>query len=148
MADFISAQAQLAAARAAQESAQTAALQAAARASQAQAALDLATRQVSSAGDQNQQLAQLAEAAKSAAADQAAATQKLQGARRIVSQATAGFGQFSTPQQNVSQLSDASPFLLLPVRIETRFRTTTSQRGKATPAAAAPQHELLRAYLS
>ncbi len=143
MADFISAQAQLAAARAAQESAQTAALQAAARASQAQAALDLATRQVSSAGGQNQQLAQLAEAAKSAAADQAAATQKLQGARSIVSQATAGFGQFSTPQQNVSQLSDASPFLLLPVRIETRFRTSTSQRGQATPAAAAPQHELL-----
>ena len=143
MADFASAQAQLAAARAAQESAQIAALQAAAIAIKAQAALDLATRQVSSAGDQNQQLAQLAAAAKRATADQAAATQKLQDARSIVSQATAGFGQFSTPQQNVSQLSDASPFLLLPVRIETRFRTTTSQRDQPTPAAAAPQHELL-----
>ena len=44
MADFASAQAQLSAARAAQNAAQLAALQAAARASQAQSALDLATR--------------------------------------------------------------------------------------------------------
>ena len=142
MADFTSAQAQLAAARTAQQSAQIAALQAAARARQAQAALDLATRQVRSAGDQNQQLAQLAAAAQRALADQTAATQKLQGARSVVSQATAGFAQFSTPQQNVGQLNDASPFLLLPVRIETRFRST-SQSGQRTPGAAAPQHELL-----
>ena len=143
MAGFASAQAQLAAARAAQQSAQLATLQAAARASQAQAALDLATRQVSSAGDQNQQLAQLAAAAQRAAADQTAATQKLQGARSIVSQATAGFAQFSTPQQNVGQLSDASPFLLVPARIETRFRAASQQLGRLKPGAAAPQHQLL-----
>src|SRR6266545_1434182 len=142
MAEFASAQAQLAAARASQDSAQLAVLRTAARARQAQAALDLAMRQVSSAGDQNQQLAQFAVSAKRAAADQAAANQKLQGARSIVSQATADFAQFSTPQQNVGQLSDASPFLLLPVRIETRFRTTAQQRGQPAPAAA-PQHELL-----
>jgi glucan-binding YG repeat protein len=139
MTDFASAQTQLAAALASQRSAQVTAQQAAARAAQAQAALDLATRQVTSAGDQNQQLSQLAAAAKQAATAQAAANQKLQGARSTVSRTTANFAQFSTPQQNVAQLSDSSPFLLLPVRIETRFRTTTQQVAGAVAA----QHELL-----
>src|SRR5206468_3514059 len=34
-----------------------------------------------------------------------------------------GFSQFSDPRQTVGQLSDSFPFLLLPVRIETRFKT-------------------------
>jgi len=139
MADFASAQTQLAAALASQQSAQLAAQQAAARAAQAKAALDLATRQATSARGQKRQLAQLTAAAKQAAAAQAAANQKLQSARSTVSQATASFAQYSTPQQNVSQLSDSSPFLLLPVRMETRFRTSTQQ----IPGAAAAQHELL-----
>jgi hypothetical protein len=139
MADFASTQAQLAAALAAQQSAQLALQQAAARAGQAQSALDLATRRVSPAGDQNQQLAQLAAAAKRASADQASANQKLQGARSAVSQATASFAQFSTPQRNVSLLNDASPFLLFPVRIETRFRTIARQ----VPGAAAAEPQLL-----
>jgi hypothetical protein len=132
MADFTSAQAQLAAARAAQDSVQLAALQATARARRAQAALDIAIRQTAQR-DQAQNLAQLVAAAEQASSDQAAATAKLLAARANVNAATAAFANFSTPQQNVSSLSDAAPFLLFPVRIETRFRTTTpvdAQPGK------------------
>lgn len=143
MSDFTSAQSQLAAARGGQDSAQFAALQAAARARQAQAALDLATRQSSAKRDQSRQLDQLAAAAKQASADQASANQALQNARASVSQATAAFAQFRTPQRNVSLLSDSSPFLLFPVRIETRFRTITPERRKSELAAVGPQHELL-----
>lgn len=142
MADFTSAQSQLAAARGAQYAAQLAALQAAARARQAQAVLDLATRQSSPRGDQAQNLAQLAAAAKRASADQASANQALQTARARVNQATASFAQFRTPQQNVNLLSDSSPFLLLPVRIETRFRTVSPDQQPGV-VVAAPQHELL-----
>ena len=77
MPDFTSTQAQLAAARTNQDAAQLAALEAAARSRQAQSALDLATRQTSSARGQNEKLSQLAAAAKQASADQAAANQAL-----------------------------------------------------------------------
>lgn len=143
MPDFNSAQSQLAAARSALDSAQLAARQAAARASQAQAALDLATRQINPKGDQAQNLARLAAAAKQAAADQTTANQALQSTRASVSQATTAFAPFRTPQQNVSLLSDSSPFLLLPVRIETRFRTVTPDPRRPAGAAAAAQHELM-----
>jgi hypothetical protein len=143
MADFASAQAQLAAARAQRDSAQLAALQAAARARPLQLALELATRQSSSADRQKQRLVQLTAAAKQASADQAAANRVLQNARAAVSQATADFAQFRAPQQNVNLLSDSAPFLLFPVRIETRFRTTTPDRQQPGIAVAAPQHELL-----
>src|SRR5271169_5908073 len=148
MADFTSTQSQLAAARAAQDEAQLAALQAAARARQAQAALDLATRQTTTRREGAQNLAQLAAAAKEAAASQSAAQNALQSARATVAKATAAFANFSTPQQNVALLNDSSPFLLFPVRIETRFRTapvTAPPPGiaAAAPAAAAPAHQLL-----
>ena len=143
MTDFTSTQSLLATARADYAAAQQAALMAAARARQAQAALDLATRQGSAAGDQAPNLAQLAAAAKRAAADQAEANQAVQKARAAVGQATAAFAQFGTPQQNVGRLSDSSPFLLFPVRIETRFRTAAPERRRPELAAAAPQHELL-----
>ncbi len=45
------------------------------------------------------------------------------------------FFEFSDPTQFVSRLDDALPFLLFPVRIETRFKTIAS-------AVAAPQQEL------
>jgi hypothetical protein len=151
MADFNSTQAQLAAARTAHDAAQLAALQAAARARQAQAAFDLATRQTSSQDKGAQNLAQLAAAAKQAAASQAAAQNALQSARASVVQATAAFANFNTPQESVALLSDSSPFLLFPVRIETRFRAapvTTPPPGIAVAAAApaavaAPAHQLL-----
>lgn len=138
MADFASTQAQLAVARATQDAAQLAALQATARARQAQAALDLATRQNDRAGEQ--ELAQLAAAAKQAAADQATANQGLKDARTTVGQVTASFAQFSNPIRNVSLLGDSSPFLLLPVRIETRFRTVNTGPNAI---AVVSRHELL-----
>jgi hypothetical protein len=143
MADFTSAQAQLAAARASQDSAQLAALQAAARARQAQAVLELATRQSYSIRGPEQNLAQLAAAAKQASADLGTASEALQNARATVSRATAAFAGFRTPQQNVNQLSDRSPFLLFPVRIETRFRAVVLERPQPGAAAAALRHELL-----
>ena len=77
-----------------------------------------------------------------------AAQNALQSARASVVQATAAFANFNTPQQNVALLSDSSPFLLFPVRIETRFRAapvTTPPIGIAVAAAAvaAPAHQLL-----
>jgi hypothetical protein len=143
MADFTSAQAQLAAARANHDEAQLASLQAAARARQTQAALDIATRQTTSARDQKQKLAQLAAAAKQAAGDQADAKQALKDARATVDRVTAQFAEFSSPERNVSRLSDTSPFLLFPVRIETRFRTTGPDNAPPGVAIAVPQHELL-----
>jgi hypothetical protein len=144
MADFNSAQAELAAARANQASAQLTALQYAARARQAQAALDLRTRQNGSG--ESQELAQLTAAARQAAADLAAANQTLTNSRSAVSVATAGFAPFRAPQENVGLLNDSSPFLLLPVRIETRFRTTTPQRGEPALAARATHELLVRIY--
>ncbi len=143
MADFTSTQSQLAAARAAQDTAQLAAMQAAARASQAQDALDLATRQTASNSDSGT-LARLSAAAQQAAADQAAAQKSFEAARSAVASAAAAFATFSTPQQNVSQLNDSSPFLLLPVRIETRFRTASpTAPPSANIVVTAPAHELL-----
>ena len=142
MADFTSAQAQLAAARAAQEAAQLAATQAAARARQARDALDLAIRQTS-AHDDSGVLAKLSAAAEHAAAEQAAAQESLDAARTGVLSATAAFAGFSKPQRNVSQLSDSSPFLLLPVRIETRFRTVSPTAPPANIAVPISTHQLL-----
>ena len=141
MTDFATAQAELTAARANQQSAQMSALQAAARANQAQAALELATRHTRSADERIEQLTQLAAVAEQTAADQTAANEQLQTARSTTSLATEAFARFSSPQQNVGQLGDDSPFLLLPIRIETRFRATAPTAGG--PAVAAPQHELL-----
>jgi hypothetical protein len=143
MADFPSAQAKLAAARASQDAAQLAALQAAARAYQAQAAVNLATRRSSAEGEQKQELARLAAAAQQASADQATANKALQNARSTVSQATSAFAGFRDPKRNVSLLKDDSPFLLFPVRIETRFRMTTPGGNEPAVAVAAARYELL-----
>ena len=142
MADFTSTQSQLAAARAAQDAAQLTVTQAAARARQAQDALDLATRQTSPHDDSGI-LAKLSAAAEHAAAEQAAAQKSLDAARGGVVSATGAFAEFSTPQQNVSQLPDNSPFLLFPVRIETRFRTVSPTVPSATIVVTAPPHQLL-----
>ena len=141
MADFAAAQAQLVTAHTQFDSAQRAALAASARAKQAQAALDLATRQGSPEDRQNQKLAQLEAAVQQASALQVEAGVALGNARSAVVRATANFGQFRTPQQNVSLLNDSSPFVLFPVRIETRFRAVNpNPQGLAAVAA---QHELL-----
>ena len=126
-----------------------AALQVAAQARLAQSALDLATRQASSDDKGAQNLAQLVAAAKQAAAEQAAAHNTLQSAQVSVVEATAAFANFNSPQDSVALLSESSPFLLFPVRIETRFRaapvtTPPPAIAVAAPAAsAAPSHQLL-----
>lgn len=146
MADFTSRQNKLAAARAALNSKQLAALEASAAARQVQATLDLATRQISSAGESHI-LASLAANANRALAEEASAKQALKDAKSSVSAATSDFAVFRDPRRNVASLTDDSPFLLFPVRIETRFRTATP-RGTtwgAQPelARAALEHELL-----
>ncbi len=138
MADFITTQGQLEAARAALQQAQVNATTAAARAQQAQDALDAAQR-ASSEHDQ-QELAQLAAAAKQASADSNAAKAALVSSRASVSDATGIFGQFSDPRQNVSLLTASSPFLLFPVRLETRFRNIAQQAPGI--AVAGPRHQL------
>jgi hypothetical protein len=142
MADFTTAQSQLAAARAAQDAAQLAVSEAAASMRQAQDALDSARRQTSPQDDSGR-IAQLAAAVRRVTEQQAAAEKTLQSTRADLAGATAAFADFSTPQQNVSLLSDSSPFLLFPVRIETRFRTVSASVPAPGIGVAAPMHELL-----
>jgi len=140
MVDFTTAQSLLAAARARRDAAQRAALEAAARARQAQSALELATRQQRRASDG------LAAAAREASSTLASSTAALRDASAAVEQASAAFASFSLPQRGVGQLDGAAPFLLFPVRIETRFRVRpSSPQAAGAPAAAipVPAHELL-----
>ena len=136
MADFNTDQAQLAAARRALNEAQLAASEAAAQAQKAQAALDLATRQ-----QKAQNLAELQAEEKRTAAARDAAKASLQASRASLAGVASEFAVFTDPRQNVDRLSDAIPFLLFPVRIETRFRTVVAQ---APPGIAAPpvKHQL------
>lgn len=142
MADFTSGQSKLAAARAALNAKQLAALEASAAARQAQATLNLATRQISSA-DENHTLASLTANAKRASAEEASAKQALKDAKDSVSAATSDFAVFRDPRRNVASLADDSPFLLFPVRIETRFRTATPRGTQPERARVAAQQELL-----
>ena len=138
MTDFTTTQAQLGAARAALQQAQLTATTAASRAQQAQATFDAAQRQASSEQD-NQRLAQLRAAAQQASADSSAAKAALGRSRASVSELTGIFGQFSDPRRNISLLSASSPFLLFPVRLETRFRTVAQPPDLAV---AGPHHQL------
>ena len=140
MADFAANQTQLSAARAALDKAQLAATQADQALRQARAALAAASRQQN---PQSEALGQLTEAVQHATADQEAARNQLQQSRASVVAASALFAQFSDPRQNVAQLSNASPFLLLPVRIETRFRKAVPSGAQPGLAAVAAQDQLL-----
>src|SRR5262245_2739651 len=126
MADFNTNQMQLAAARSALDKAQLAVSQAAAMAQKAQAALDLATRQ-QTANQDGGNLPQLQAEAKRAAAARATAKASLQASRASLADIAGQFAVFSDPRQNVGRLSDSAPFLLFPVRIETRFRSIVAQ---------------------
>lgn len=144
MPDFTTAQSQLNAARSAAGQAQVAALTAAETARQAQAALDAANRR------QNAQdrtgavdIQRLRDAASTAATAKQAAIANLAHVRAGLSAATAQFAEFSDPRRAVTQLSNSIPFLLFPVRIETRFRTTIPVVGRPEIAATAAQHQLL-----
>ena len=140
MPDFTTNQVQLAAARQALDEAQQAASQAAAQAQKAQAALDLASRQ-QRARQEGGNLAQLEAEAKRATAARDTARASLKDARTSLAGIAGQFAEFSDPRRNVERLSDATPFLLFPVRIETRFRTIVAE---APPGIAAPpvKHQL------
>jgi hypothetical protein len=133
MPDFASAQSQLSAARNALAAAQLAASQAGAGLAETQESLDSALRGTPA------NRAGLEAAARRAQQSQASAQKAFEAARDAVATASGAFASFSNPQQNVARLSADSPFVLFPVRIETRFRTSPVRSA----AAAAGSHELL-----
>jgi hypothetical protein len=128
MADFTSGQTQLAQARAQLAAAQADAAQAAEQKKQIQAQLDALARRANphdriSAAEK----AHLQELAAQAAKDLDAKQSVAQRASQTVSGALEQFTQFTDPRRNAGQLSDQSPFLLLPVRVETRFGMSGDQ---------------------
>jgi hypothetical protein len=131
MADFTSAQESLARARAAQDATRAAAALSAAHHQALAAALARAGR---SAGRQDGATARLAAMVKQAERDAAAKRADAGRAADATAAALRDFAAFSDPRRNVSSLSDALPFALFPVRIETRFGTVGS--GEST------QHKL------
>jgi hypothetical protein len=143
MPDFNNSQAQLGAARAALNQAQIAALEAAEKARQAQSALDSAKRQ-ENANDRAAlaKIQQLSAAANAAQAASQASRDALGNARASLADATAQFAAFSDPRRAMELLDNTTPFLLFPVRIETRFRTT-APIDRPGIAVAPPQHQLL-----
>src|SRR5262245_13407668 len=128
MADFASSQQAVAAARRSLDRARLAATAASARAHETETALNPAIRQ-RRAGDHaaSGQIELLEAAARRAAADLRAARDGVGRARGSVVAASSDFGEFSDPRRTVTLLNSATPFLLLPVRIETRFRTVTDR---------------------
>jgi hypothetical protein len=128
VADFITGQSQLAQARAQLAAAQTAAAQAAERQKQIQAQLDaLARRANPNDRAAVAEKARLQELAAQAARDRDAKQSGAQRAGQAVAGALEQFAPFTDPRRNVGQLSDKSPFLLLPVRVETRFGRSGDQ---------------------
>ena len=123
MADFQASQGQYAAARAARDDAARALSVAQEGLKQAQANLADYLRhaaQRDAGGQQKAQLEGAVAAATAAVSQQKAVAQRANSAAQA---ALEGFASFTDPRQNVSQLSAGSPFLLLPVRVETRFAT-------------------------
>jgi hypothetical protein len=122
MQDFSAIQAQLRQARAALEAARAAASQATTHQKTVQAAWDHAARRV----DPNDQAAVATHAQHEALAKQAdenlrAAQAEVQRAQAAARAAHEEFAPFTDPREHVGRLSDRSPFLLMPLRIETRF---------------------------
>ena len=81
-----------------------------------------------------------------AAAGQTAARTALGAAQAAVKSATAAFAAFSDPTQNIGQVVDSVPFLLLPVRIETRFRTVAADKVTRAAAEVSTHQLLVRIY--
>src|SRR4051794_6778282 len=125
MADFLANQQTILSARRALDAAEIDSVTAAARAQQAQDALDRAVRlQAADRGHQRDgNIAQLEAAARQAAEQRDAARRRLADARASLGGAAAQFAEFSDPRRNIGRLSDTAPFLLFPIRIETRFKT-------------------------
>ena len=123
MTDFTDAQQKLTDARKGSAAAQTAASLAAQRQKAAAAARDGFARSL----DGNNRaavarMAQLDAQVKETAAEAAGKRAAAQQATAAAAAALGAFAAFTDPRQNVGQLSDAAPFVLFPVRIETRFK--------------------------
>lgn len=142
MTDFVTARTGLDQARTAQDTASSAAATALARAQALTAALADLDRRLDPADRAGQ-----AERAR-LQRELDAATEALTGARDTLTRAQRGsadaltaFGTFTDPRQNIARLGDGSPFVLLPVRIETRFVAAAGD-----PAAGQPGRLLVRIY--
>jgi hypothetical protein len=128
MTDFISSQTQLNGSQATRVAAQAAA----ARAAEQQLSLTRQLAQLARSLDPNnraalEQKANLEAQLQQATAAGAKAQAMLQQANQALEAALEGFATFTDPRQNLGALSDQSPFLLFPVRIETRFLTSAGQ---------------------
>jgi hypothetical protein len=128
MADFSTAQAALASARKAREAAQAAAAQARARQQALAAARRRAARRLNG-GPAAAEAARLDALGRQAAADANAKSGEAARAAAAAAVALGEFAPFTDPRRNVGSLSDAAPFALLPVRLETRFATVGSGDG-------------------
>ncbi|RKS28634.1 hypothetical protein BJ917_1530 [Pseudomonas sp. WPR_5_2] len=120
--DFGQSQSQLARFRAARNSAQQAAAQAAEQKKRAEAALDAFNRIANPHDRASAAERARLEGALRAASDEATAKKSaFRSTEQLAAAALEGFATFTDPRQNLGRLSDSLPFLLLPVRIETRF---------------------------
>ncbi len=133
MPDFAASQSQLTQARAAHDAAQAAAAQ----------ALELEKRLTTQLGQLSRranpndravaaQKARLESLLKQAQEGSRAKQSAAQTAKEALAAAREGFATYTDPRKNVGRLNDRSPFLLLPVRIETRFVSSGDP----------PQHQL------
>ncbi len=124
--NFSTSQAALKQARDALNTALVAAFQAAEQQKAAQAAQERLVRQFNP-NDQSMasEHKRLADQAKQADENARAARAEVQRAREIASAALAGFATFTDPRQSVGEFNTRSPFVLLPLRLETRFATVS-----------------------
>jgi len=130
MVDFSAAQANLADATEARDAAQGVAAKAIARQQSLAAARNRLLRSIDPKDRAAAaRLAQLDESTNQAAADVTAAKGALARASAAAAASLNQFAAFSDPRQNVSSVSDASPFVLFPVRIETRFASAGGRDG-------------------
>jgi hypothetical protein len=129
MADFSTAQAALAAARKGLEAAQLAAAQAAARQQALAAAQKRLARTLNRDPTAVAETARLDALGREAAADANAKRGEAARAATVAGGALRDFAAFSDPRRNVSSLSDESPFVLFPLRLETRFAAVGSGDG-------------------
>jgi hypothetical protein len=123
MADFSAAQQKLADARKGSAAARTAASLAVQQQKAAATARDRFARSLDPRNEAAvARMAQLRAQAEEAAAEAARTRGLAQQAAFAAAAALGEFTQFTDPRQNVGQLSDASPFVLFPIRLETRFK--------------------------
>src|SRR3954466_11965722 len=142
MADFLANQQTILSARRALDAAEIDSVTAAARAQQARDALDRGVRlQSDQDAHRKVDIEQLEAAAQQAAEQRDVARRRLADARASLGAAGAQFAEFSDPRRNIGRLSDTAPFLLFPVRIETRFKTITAPQRPGV-VVLPPRHQL------